>query len=219
MAQELAHDIHICIEGLIGVGKTTMLNILADQLESELKTKVNVFTEPLEKWVEFGKNKLNLLDLMYRDGEKYGFSFQTVAFSSKINQLAGRTGVRLVERSLLAQSNVFIPILRKQKSLTDLNSEILNELIFVAMEKTHGMRPDLILYLRTTPATAMQRIKKRGRAEEEEINQEYLQQLYNHYEDWLETETTIPVVKIEAVDLDKIDVKEIVQKILVIIKK
>jgi deoxyadenosine/deoxycytidine kinase len=218
MSQELANDVHICIEGLIGVGKTTILKILSEQLENELKTEVKIFTEPLDKWVEFGEHKLNLLDLMYKDPKKYGFPFQTVAYSSKINQLAGKTGIRLVERSLLAQSKVFIPILLKEKSLTDLNSEILTELISIAMEKTKGMRPNIFLYLRTDPATAMKRIKKRGRPEEEEVNLEYLQQLYDHYEDWFRNESDIPVVKIEAVDLDEINVKEIVQKMLDAIK-
>jgi deoxyadenosine/deoxycytidine kinase len=148
MSQEQApatKTVHICIEGLIGVGKTTMLTLLANSLGEKIKSNTKVFAEPVDEWQDFGQNRVNLLKLMYDDPKQYSFQFQNVAFSTKCKQLAGQEGVKIVERSLLAQSKVFIPILLREENITELQSEILVSLIDIALEKTPGMRPDIIL--------------------------------------------------------------------------
>ena len=211
MSKEMSQDLHICVEGTIGVGKTTILNRLADELQTVLETPCEILQEPLEKWVEFGKNKVNLLQLMYLDPVKYGASFQTLACSTKIEQLAGKKGVRLVERSLGAQANIFIPILLQQKSLSDINAEILTQLIRVTSNITSGLEPHCIVYLRTSPEVAINRIRKRGRSEEANISVQYLQQLSDHYDLWLLKNESIPVVVVEAVEMD---ILKIVQEIM-----
>ena len=47
------------------------------------------------------------------------------------------------------------------------------------------IKPDLIIYLHTTPQAAMKRIIARGRPEEAGIEIEYLARLHQKYEGWL----------------------------------
>jgi deoxyadenosine/deoxycytidine kinase len=220
MSQEQApatKTVHICIEGLIGVGKTTMLTLLANSLGEKIKSNTKVFAEPVDEWQDFGQNRVNLLKLMYDDPKQYSFQFQNVAFSTKCKQLAGQEGVKIVERSLLAQSKVFIPILLREGNITELESEILVSLIDIALEKTPGMSPDMILYLRTNPKIALQRIKNRGRPEESAIDLKYLHQLYAHYELWFKHEQKIPVIVVESLDLKEINISNIVNQIMALI--
>lgn len=46
-------------------------------------------------------------------------------------------------------------------------------------------RPDLVVYLRTSPAVLRERLLRRERPEEASISLEYLTQLHNFYEHWL----------------------------------
>lgn len=45
---------------------------------------------------------------------------------------------------------------------------------------------DLVIYLRTTPEVAYQRLKARARSEEKIVSLEYLQDLHNLHEKWLQ---------------------------------
>ena len=65
------------------------------------------------------------------------------------------------------------------------------------------MKADLIIYLRTSPEKAYQRIKKRNREEELNISYEYIQQLHDYHEEWLMDHTSVDhrVIVIDA-DLD-----------------
>lgn len=61
---------------------------------------------------------------------------------------------------------------------------------------------DLIVYLRTTPETCFQRLKRRCREEEKVIPLEYLTAIHHLYEEWLVRggcfPTTAPILVIEA---------------------
>ena len=46
-------------------------------------------------------------------------------------------------------------------------------------------RPDLVVYLRTSPSVLRERLLRRERPEEASISLEYLTQLHNFYEHWL----------------------------------
>ncbi|CAF0776453.1 unnamed protein product [Rotaria sordida] len=61
---------------------------------------------------------------------------------------------------------------------------------------------DLIIYLRATPETCLQRIQARHRSEEESISLDYLQTLHERHEEWLihrnSTNLSIPILIVDA---------------------
>jgi len=197
-------NIHIAIEGNIGVGKTSFCELFAKTFPH-----ITVCPEPISQWKSFGSNKINLLELYYSDPQKFAYDFQHVALITKLEQLLPfKNCPKLVERSILAQSNVFIPLLVKNNNLTVLQTEILLQNI-----KNHSLfiKPDIIIYLKINPVDALQRVKKRGRNEENNLSLNTLEEIHNAYENWLKNETNIPVITVE--NDQEIDPNSIFQKI------
>jgi len=62
--------------------------------------------------------------------------------------------------------------------------------------------PDLVVYLKASVPTLLERIRKRGRDFERDISPLYLQQLNELYDAWIEDFALCPVLTIPADDLD-----------------
>jgi deoxyadenosine/deoxycytidine kinase len=62
--------------------------------------------------------------------------------------------------------------------------------------------PDLVIYLRASADTLQDRIRKRGREFEQDIDPLYLQRLNNLYEEWIARFTLSPVLIVPADSLD-----------------
>jgi deoxyguanosine kinase len=63
-------------------------------------------------------------------------------------------------------------------------------------------KPDLILYLRATPSTLMQRISLRDRSYERSMEREYIELLHHTYEKFFKQRDDIPVLTIDTDHLD-----------------
>jgi deoxyadenosine/deoxycytidine kinase len=66
-------------------------------------------------------------------------------------------------------------------------------------------KPDLLIYLYSNVDRLQQNIKKRGRVFEQEITDEYLQNIQNRYLDYLRKQNDFPVL---LLDISKVDFKE-----------
>jgi deoxyadenosine/deoxycytidine kinase len=62
--------------------------------------------------------------------------------------------------------------------------------------------PDLVIYLRASVPTLMNRISHRGRTYEQTIASDYLDGLNNLYETWIDNFTLCPILAVPADDLD-----------------
>ena len=93
----------LSIEGNIGSGKSTFLNILNDHLNMEFQ----FFPENLDSWTNVGGKNINLLDLLYSDVERWGFLFNKYVMLSKLehyDQMRKKISapINFTERSLLS---------------------------------------------------------------------------------------------------------------------
>lgn len=72
----------ISVEGNIGAGKSTYLRILKE----ELKVPFELVPEPVNQWEKIGNNNknVNLLELFYKDPKKWGYTFQSYCFYSRL---------------------------------------------------------------------------------------------------------------------------------------
>jgi hypothetical protein len=75
--------LRIALEGNIAAGKSTLLRLLEDELD------YIAVPEPLSKWQGVGANGTancggNLLELFYKDPKRWGYTFQTYAFLSRM---------------------------------------------------------------------------------------------------------------------------------------
>ena len=197
--------LHVAIEGNFGAGKSPLVRNMQQLLMKS--TACIVIPESVNQWVAFGTQKTNVLNLMYSEPDKYSFLFQMVASITKVEELVEKEieGVKLVERSLQAQQACFIPLLYENKAISLETKEVLDRTIELLLSYMPGVKPDLIIYLHTTPQAAMKRIITRGRPEESGIAIEYLARLHQKYEGWLrDPNFNTPVITVFASDVTAI---------------
>uniref|UniRef100_A0A8D2JT65 Thymidine kinase 2 n=1 Tax=Sciurus vulgaris TaxID=55149 RepID=A0A8D2JT65_SCIVU len=167
----------ICVEGNIASGKTTCL--------------------------EFFSNTTDIEGLMYHDACRWGLTLQTYVQLTMLDQHTRpqTSPVRLMERSLHSARYIFVENLYRSGKMPEVDYVILSEW-FDWIVRNIDVSIDLIVYLRTTPETCYERLKRRCRQEEKVIPLEYLSALHQLYEEWLITGSLFPaaapVLVIEA---------------------
>ena len=97
----------------------------------------------------------------------------------------GRT-VKLMERSIYSARYCFVENMHKSGVMEGSEFEVLDQWYnFATGESGLDIGVDLIIYLRTTPEKALERMKERNRGEEAGVPLDYLKELHNLHEDWL----------------------------------
>ena len=184
----------ISVEGNIGSGKTTFLNMFAKEVEN-----VEVLMEPVTMWQDV--NGHNLLSLMYEDPGRHTFAFQMYAILTTIKQkINSGTKDKIVER--LGGGKCFIELSYQMGTLNDIEYSILTHWI-EHLKNSCGfdLSPDIIIYLKTEPETAYERIVKRNRPEEKGITLDYITKLHILHEEWLMAPN--PATRVIVVDANK----------------
>jgi len=177
---------HVAFEGNIGSGKTTLLPNLVSYMTKKGFKDLTYTHEPVETWKNYGSEvRHNVLDLYYRNPNRFSFFFQCVALSTKTKQLhQTKDKDRMVERSLYAQREVFIPLLYDGQKINAVEVHQLKEQIENSL-LIEGVAPQFIVYVKCPPEICFQRIQQRGRVEEKNIPIEYLQAIDKSLEKWL----------------------------------
>jgi len=168
----------VSIEGNIGSGKSTMLNYF------NKFTDVELIPEPVTDWCDV--NGHNLLGKMYEDPKRWSFQFQSYVQLSRLKLLKQPTdcSVKIIERSLQNNRFCFLENHRKEETLVSAELNVLYSW-FTFLQTNMDINLDLIVYLRTSPEVAYDRLKQRGRKEESGVPMDFIQHLHQCYEDWL----------------------------------
>ncbi|KAG5684026.1 hypothetical protein PVAND_013279 [Polypedilum vanderplanki] len=168
----------VFIEGNIGSGKSTFLEHF-----SKFKN-ASLIPEPLEEWKNL--NGINLLDLLYKDPQKWYMAFQSYVMLTQIKNHIGlnEKPIKLIERSIYSGQYCFLEQMHDNKILETGMYHVLQDWYNFIYEH-HKIQCDLIVYLRTNPEIVYKRMKQRGRTEESKVTLQYLKDLHNHHENWL----------------------------------
>ena len=158
---------HIVIEGPIGVGKTSLSRLLAEELDAQLVLEVveeNPFLAPF-----------------YHDPENYAFKVQVFFLLSRYRQLLdlnqGALFVEHVVSDYLFDKDVIFASLNLSGAEWELYQELYRQL------SPKLSPPDLVVYLRAEPDLLLQRIADRGRPFERDLDAGYLRRLSRAYND------------------------------------
>lgn len=160
---------YISIEGVIGVGKTTLARLLQPVFDANLLLEV------------FEENPF--LSDFYADRERYAFQTQIFFLLSRYHQQRRNvrdllnTGKSLISDYTFEKDSLFARINLKGDEL-DMYFRVHEALA----EKI--IMPDLVVYLRADTEVLMQRIALRDRPYERNIEYEYIDQLNRAYEDF-----------------------------------
>lgn len=179
----------IAVAGNIGVGKSTLVELLSRRLGWQ------PFYEPV------GENPY-LADF-YRDMRSWSFHSQVFFLTRRLRahrQLCDHPTSVIQDRSVYEDAQVFAHNLYLQGHFTERDYATYRELYQVLTEFLPA--PDLVVYLRASVPTLRQRIALRGRDYEQQIETDYLSRLNNLYEDWTKNFTLCPVLTVPADDLD-----------------
>jgi deoxyadenosine/deoxycytidine kinase len=178
-------NIIISIEGNIGSGKSTLLEHLRLKLENN---NVIFLKEPVEIWETIkDASGDTMLQKFYADQKKYAFSFQIMAYISRLSLLKKamreNTGAIIItERSLHTDKMVFAKMLFDSNLIEDVNYQIYLKWFD---EFTVECPLNKIIYVNADPAICFDRIKKRSRVGESCIPLEYLQDCHKYHNDMI----------------------------------
>ena len=186
----------VSIEGNIGSGKSTFVNYLKNNMDN-----VILLQEPVDEWTKITDNEdESILSKFYKDQHSYSFSFQMMAYISRLALLKktveeNPNSIIITERCLLTDREVFARMLYNEGKIEEVNYQIYLMWFNTFYDDFPISR---FIYLRTDPETAFERVKKRSR-EGETIPLEYLTACHHHHEQWLySSKYTKDVITIDA---------------------
>ena len=178
---------YIAIEGVIGVGKTAVVQGLAERLDA---------TTVLEEWAQNP-----FLKGFYEAAPGAAFQAELFFLLSRYRQQQ-----EMVQRKLFQEATLSDYVFPRSKLFAYLNLEdselLIYEKLFSLLSESVP-RPDLVVYLQAPTEVLLKRIRARGRPEETRLSEDYLAEVnraYNHYF-FHYNETPLLVVNTSDVDL------------------
>ena len=172
----------IVLEGIIGAGKTTLIERLNSHFSS-LGKRVAVVREPVQKWIDDG-----LLKSFYGDQARWAHHFQTVAFVDRINeniaaftQYGKDAEIYILERSPFSD-RVFVDILHSDGNMSDMELRHYREWAGMWM-RLMPYAPSLIVYLKPSLGECMRRLRERNRSGEDGVSYEYQHKLQQKHDE------------------------------------
>jgi deoxyadenosine/deoxycytidine kinase len=163
------HVRYLCIEGVLGVGKTALCTLLSEKLGARLI-------------LEEGEEN-PFLPGFYKNKKSYAFQTQIWFMLSRYRQLTDS----FTQLDLFQESSVLDYMFAKDRIFASLNLDE-NELAMynkiVAILERNVPVPDFVVYLQASTDVLLKRIEKRGRSFESSVEKDYidgLNQAYNHF--------------------------------------
>ena len=177
---------YIAIEGVIGVGKTTLARLLQPMLQAELALEV------------FEENPF--LSKFYADRERYAFQTQMFFLLSRYHQQMAIT-TEALERHPFIGDYTFA----KDRLFAELNlrGDELEMYYRVHEALAENIRlPDLLIYLGADTDVLIDRIARRDRPYERNMDRNYIAQLGEAYEKFAVEWKASPLLVVDTNDLD-----------------
>jgi len=194
---------YIAIEGVIGVGKTSLSHILAKRLGARIV---------LEK---FEENPF--LSDFYKDRDRYAFQTQIFFLLSRYRQQ-----MELFQTELFHQNLVTDYLFIKDKLFAYLN---LNEKELMLYDQMLSLlirqipKPDLVIYLQADTDRLLKNISFRGRDYEKNMDKEYIEALNQMYNQYFFRYNESPLLIINTTEIDFVHNEEDLNEILAYIQK
>lgn len=206
----------ISVEGNIGSGKSTFVELLAKHIPNAI-----FLQEPVNEWNEV-KDHSNetMLQKFYKDQTRYSFAFQMMAYISRLALIKktvkeNPNAVIITERCLNTDREVFAKMLFDQGKIEEVEYHIYLKWFYDFQDDFPINR---YIYLKTDSNTAYERVLKRNRPGET-IEKNYLKMCNIYHEDWLNNvNISYKVTTIDA-NQDEIHMLEWVKIVQSIIEK
>ena len=193
----------ICVEGIIGCGKTTLSNIIAKNLGY--------------KTIEERFQENPFLPKFYRKPNRYAFPLELSFLADRFNQINEEAEqLDLFKFGVVADYHISKSLVFAQNTLNADEYPLFHQL-YKLMSKSAN-HPSLCVFLKQTPKQAKKNIIKRGRSYEQNISLEYLKKLavgYDKHIPFLEQKMQVINIDVSSLDfvLNKADFDKLMQKV------
>jgi len=186
------HTKYIVTEGPIGVGKTSLTSLLADELGARLI-------------LERAEDNPFLTDF-YKDPARYRFQTQMFFLLNRFSQQQEMLQPDLFTRVTISdylfdKDRIFAYLTLDEHELP------LYEQVYKILEPKI-LKPDLVIFLQAGTDTLLKRIKQRGRPFEKEINHDYIAAVNEAYNQFFFRYSDTPLLVINTSDIDFVHRRE-----------
>ena len=177
---------YIALEGPIGVGKSTLAQVLARELNARLLLE------------EVEENPF--LARFYEDPEKYAIPVQLYFLLTRYNQQR-----ELMQHPLLERATVADYLFAKDRIFANLNLApdelVLYEQVYKLLDAKMA-KPDLVVYLLARAEVLAERLRRRNRDYERDISFEYLERVSTAYRDFFFYYDEAPLLVVATSEID-----------------
>ena len=186
----------VSVEGNIGSGKSTFIRQLQTYTNTHTQPQAYSITfiqEPVDEWEKIRDSSgESILEKFYKNQAEYGFSFQIMAYITRLRKLvdaieSNPDGIFICERSLETDKYVFAKMLYDNKKIREIDWNIYNYWFDTFLKK---VQTNTIVYIQTSPGNCHKRIALRNRKGEHNISLDYLTMCHTYHEQWLENTNT-----------------------------
>jgi deoxyadenosine/deoxycytidine kinase len=191
----------VAVEGPIGVGKTSVAQLLAQRLDARAT---------LEEW-----SQNPFLKDFYDARPGAAFQVEMFYLLSRYRQQQN-----LMQRDLFNEHVLVDFVFEKSKLFANLNLEDSELVIFDKLYALLGEsvpRPDLVVYLQASTEVLLKRIRSRGRKEEKGLSEEYLAEVNRAYNYYFFHYSATPLLVVNTSDVDFVkhpeDLEDLVKQI------
>ncbi len=181
---------YIVVEGVIGVGKTSLTKLLSTRTNGRLNLEV-VEENPF-------------LTSFYKDRSTYAFQTQIFFLLSRFRQQQNLFqhdlfSATMISDYLFAKDRIFANL-----NLSDDELALYNQLATILEQRV--LKPDLVIYLQARTEVLQQRIQWRGRTYEQDMDDGYLNALNGAYSYFFHHYKDAPLLVVNTDNLDFVNV-------------
>lgn len=181
----------IIVDGVVGSGKTTFMNLLKEELS------LPGFEEPV--------TDNPLLSKFYHDRKRYSFPLQVFFLNRRFRMLkdaGANLTASVMDRSIYGDV-IFAKLLHEGGDMEKDEFDLYQELLVNMLD--HIESPKLMIYLKCDVDTAISRIEKRGRDYEQIVERDYWERLNREYEAYFKEYNLSKLLVIDVKNYDLLE--------------
>ena len=201
MANQTIEPRFIAVEGSIGAGKTSLVNLLGEQYGARVILEDDETNPFIAKF--------------YEDREAYSFQTQIFFLLNRFNQYQ-----ELAQRDLFNSVVVIDYLFQQDKVFAQLNLEDHEYRLYEQIFNLIGPKapkPDLVIFLQANTEVLLKRVSKRGRDYEAFMDPDYLDSVNKAFNNFFFYYSETPLLVINTNEIDfvekKCDLEELINKI------